>query len=179
MAAFTQVWRCSTSCRSRENRPPELVFQRARGLHLGLTETSGIARIVLHPKVVGLPECFGPNDWQCHAQHQLGPIELGGEWQVIGRLIVRRKGRLAINGRRKNRTRAERIATEEVVDELGLAIRVAGADARKPAIRVVETGGEQRCDDIARRCYVEVAAHDLAGEASSAGSRTSSSCCFA
>src|ERR1035438_2356952 len=179
MAAFTQVWRCSTSCRSRENRPPELVFQRARGLHLGLTETSGIARIVLHPKVVGLPECFGPNDWQCHAQHQLGPIELGGEWQVIGRLIVRRKGRLAINGRRKNRTRAERIATEEVVDELGLAIRVAGADARKPAIRVVETGGEQRCDDIARRCYVEVAAHNLAGEASSAGSRTSSSCCFA
>jgi hypothetical protein len=97
------------------------------------------------------------------ARPQLGPIELGGEWQVIGRLIVRRKGRLAINGRRKNRTRAERIATEEVVDELGLAIRVAGADARKPAIRVVETGGEQRCDDIARRCYVEVAAHDLAG----------------
>jgi hypothetical protein len=84
------------------------------------------------------------------------PIELGGEWQVIGRLIVRRKGRLAINGRRKNRTRAERIATEEVVDELGLAIRVAGADARKPAMRVVETGGEQRCDDIARRCYVEL-----------------------
>ena len=75
---------------------------------------------------------------------------------MIGRLIVRRKGRLAINGRRKNRTRAERIATEEVVDELGLAIRVAGADARKPAMRVVETGGEQRCDDIARRCYVEL-----------------------
>jgi hypothetical protein len=46
-------------------------------------------------------------------------------------------------------------------------------------MRVVETGGEQRCDDIARRCYVEVAAHNLAGEASSAGSRTSSSCCFA
>jgi hypothetical protein len=64
---------------------------------------------------------------------------------------------LAINGRRKNRTRAERIATEEVVDELGLAIRVAGADARKPAMRVVETGGEQRCEALVQtQAYGEI-----------------------
>src|SRR5260221_2594162 len=78
-----------------------------------------------------------------------GPIELRRERHVIGGLFKRRQRSLRADFRRENRTRPQRAAIEQVVDELGLLVRIAGADAGALAMRVVETFGEQGFDHIA------------------------------
>ena len=50
----------------------------------------------------------------------LSPIELRRKRHVIGGLFKRRQRRLRADFRRENRTRPQRAAIEQVVDELGL-----------------------------------------------------------
>src|SRR5438046_6964842 len=91
------------------------------------------------------------------------PIELSCKRQVIGGLLRRRKYRPGVDERGDDRLRQQRLAVEQIVDELGLAIRIASYYDPAVTMRVIETRAEQRFDDIALRRHIEVAADDLAG----------------